>query len=74
MQPFYEAGLWNGQHYLAPFDNKPLYYLVYNPAIFEEYGLETPWELWEKGEWTWDAFRDAAQRLNVTDGDGNYIC
>ncbi len=74
LQPFYEAGLWNGQHYLAPFDNKPLYYLVYNPAIFEEYGLETPWELWEKGEWTWDAFRDAAQRLNVIDGDGNYIC
>ena len=24
LQPFYEAGLWNGQHYLAPFDNKPL--------------------------------------------------
>lgn len=73
LQSVYEAGLWNGQHYLAPIDNKPVYYMIYNPRLFEEYGLENPWELWEKGEWTWDAFRELAAELNVTDESGNYI-
>ncbi len=73
LQSVYEAGLWNGQHYLAPIDNKPVYYMIYNPRLFEEYGLENPWELWEKGEWTWDTFRELAAELNVTDESGNYI-
>ena len=74
LQSVYEAGLWNGQHYLAPYDNKPVYYMIYNPKIFEEYGYETPWELWERGEWTWDAFRELAAELNITDENGDYIC
>ena len=74
LQSVYEAGLWNGQHYLAPYDNKPVYYMIYNSKIFEEYGYETPWELWEKGEWTWDAFRELAAELNITDENGDYIC
>lgn len=74
LQSAYEAGLWNGQHYLAPYDNKPVYYMIYNPRIFEEYGYETPWELWERGEWTWDAFRELAAELNITDENGDYIC
>ena len=74
LQSVYEAGLWNGQHYLAPYDNKPVYYMIYNPKIFEEYGYETPWELWERSEWTWDAFRELAAELNITDENGDYIC
>lgn len=74
LQSVYEAGLWNGHHYLAPYDNKPVYYMIYNPKIFEEYGYETPWELWEKSEWTWDAFRELAAELNVIDENGDYIC
>lgn len=69
----YDAGIWNGNHYLAPYTNKPLYFLIYNPVIFEEYGLETPWELWEKGQWTWNEFRDLAQQLNVQDADGSWL-
>ena len=74
LKSVYEAGLWNGQHYLAPYDNKPVYYMIYNSKLFEEYGYETPWELWEKGEWTWDAFRELAAELNITDENGDYIC
>ena len=70
----YEAGIWNGRYYLAPIDNKPVYYMIYNPRIFEEYGYETPWELWEKGEWTWDTFRQLAMELNIQDENGDYIC
>lgn len=39
----------------------------YNKAIFSEYGLETPRELLEKGEWTWDTFRELAVKLTVDD-------
>lgn len=74
LKSVYEAGLWNGQHYLAPYDNKPVYYMIYNSKLFEEYGYETPWELWVKGEWTWDAFRELAAELNITDENGDYIC
>ena len=67
----YDAGIWNGSHYLAPYTDKPLYFLIYNPVIFEEYGLETPWELWEKGEWTWEAFEALCEKLTRdTDNDG----
>lgn len=70
----YESGIWNGRYYLAPIDNKPVYYMIYNPKIFEEYGYETPWDLWEKGEWTWDTFRQLAMELNIQDENGDYIC
>jgi len=69
----YDMGIWNGQHYLAPYDQRPLYYMIYNPLIFEENGYETPWDLWERGEWTWDAFREYAQNLNVQDESGSWV-
>lgn len=74
LQLVYEAGRWNGRYYIAPIDNKPVYYMVYNPKLFEEYGMENPWELWEKGEWTWDTFRELAMELNIQDENGDYIC
>ena len=73
LEAAYDAGMWNGQHYLAPYTQRPLYYLIYNPMIFEENGLETPWELWERGEWTWDTFREYAQLLNVQDESGSWV-
>lgn len=73
LQPAYDSGIWNGQHYMAPYTQRPVYFLIYNPLIFEENGLETPWELWERGEWTWDAFRDYAQMLNVQDESGSWV-
>ena len=73
MKAQYDAGMWNGQHYLAPYTQRPLYYMIFNPMIFEENGLETPWELWERGEWTWDAFREYAQLLNVQDESGSWV-
>ncbi len=43
----------------------------FNKAIFEEYGLQTPREYLEKGEWTWETFRDLAIQLTVdADSDG----
>lgn len=73
MKGEYDAGMWNDQHYLAPYTQRPLYYMIYNPLIFEENGLETPWDLWERGEWTWDAFREYAQLLNVQNESGAWV-
>lgn len=43
----------------------------YNADLFEENGLTTPLELWENGEWTFDAFIEAAEALTFdTDRDG----
>lgn len=73
LAPAYDSGMWKGNHYLAPYTQRPLYFMIYNPLIFEENGLETPWELWELGEWTWDAFRDYAQMLNVQNESGAWV-
>ncbi len=44
---------------------------IYNKTMFENAGLETPLELYKKGEWNWNTFRDAARTLSQdTDGDG----
>ena len=45
--------------YGYPFSTSP-FALFYNADMFEEAGLETPDALLERGEWTWDALRDAA--------------
>lgn len=47
------------------------YLLAYYIPMFEENGLETPGELYAKGEWTWDKFIEYCDLLTVdTDGDG----
>lgn len=45
--------------------------LAYNATMIEQLGLESPQDLYDKGEWTWDAFKKylvAATKDN--DGDG----
>lgn len=46
-------------------------FVWYNKDIFEQYGLATPKELLEQGNWNWNTFRDAAIALTVDeDSDG----
>ena len=40
----------------------------YNMDMIRAAGLEDPYALWERGEWTWDAFLAYAQKL--TQGEG----
>ena len=48
-----------------------LYGVWYNADLFEDNGLETPLELWERGEWTIEAMIDLAEQLTMdTDRDG----
>lgn len=39
--------------------------IYYNKTMFEEAGLEDPYELQQKGEWTWDTFLNAAKALTT---------
>ena len=46
---------WNGKLYGVCNSNSAYPWIFYyNKALFEEYGLEDPRTLYEKGEWTWD--------------------
>lgn len=56
--------------YGIPFSTPP-HLLFYNKTLFEEAGLQTPTELAQKGEWTWDAFQHAAKMI-AQSGDGFY--
>ena len=47
------------------------YMLAYNKQMLEEAGLEDPNALYERGEWTWDKWREYMLALTQdTDGDG----
>lgn len=54
--------LWNGKHYctiVQTTGDKAA--CVYNKKTVQEAGLDDPAELYEKGEWTWDTFREMLQ-------------
>lgn len=67
-----DAFLYNGQHYV--YTNSSItqpYLLFYNVTMFEEESLETPTELYNKGEWTYDKFLEYITYFTRdTDGDG----
>ncbi|MBR3306588.1 MAG: extracellular solute-binding protein [Lachnospiraceae bacterium] len=50
---------------------KNTYPLAFNVQMLEEEGLEDPRDLYARGEWTWDKFREYCEALTQdTDGDG----
>lgn len=47
----------NGKLYGAALKNTPFFMpavCYYNRDLIKKYGLEDPYDLWKKGEWTWD--------------------
>lgn len=47
------------------------YYLFWSPRLFQEAGLASPNDLMAKGQWSWQAFLDAARKLTQGDGGPN---
>lgn len=45
----------DGKHYVAPFSYAPLSLLFYNRKLITESGLEDPIDLYDAGEWDYDA-------------------
>lgn len=67
-----DAFLYKGNHYV--FTNYAItspYLIIYNKTIFEEEGMETPAELFDKGEWTYAKFLEYMEYFTRdTDNDG----
>lgn len=58
--------------YVASVANVSPLVLYYNRDMIESEGLTDPLELYNKGEWTFDTFREMCKALTSdTDGDGN---
>lgn len=59
------------EHYFLIRGLQMLSGMIYNSKMFEDAGLENPWEQYQNGTWDWNAFREAANELaDDTDGDG----
>ncbi|MGZ9585118.1 ABC transporter substrate-binding protein [Paenibacillus marinisediminis] len=65
------GGSFNGKQY-GFYDSAPSPYgMFYNKTLVQEMGLEDPYELQQKGEWTWDKFRELTKKATKdTNGDG----
>lgn len=59
-----DSFVWNGKHYVTATriagDNCCV---IYNRKTIREAGLPDPAELYEKGEWTWNAFEDMLSKF-----------
>lgn len=75
-EDFFE-GLWGaakkeGKIYGIPVDCNPMILWV-NKKVLNDAGITTmPWELHEKGQWTWDAFRAMTEKLRAS-GKYGYV-
>ena len=59
-----------GESYAAGGYVDPVF-IFYNKTMFDDYGMETPLELYEAGEWNWDTFRQSALDIMDYDEEGN---
>ena len=67
-----EEGRHNGGLYgLNVLFGSPLIY--YNKDLLRKAGLEEPYALWKRGEWTWGAYLRYAQALTVRDRKGKAL-
>ncbi len=65
-----KAYRWKGEHYGLGLNPSPVL-IIYNKTLFENYGLMTPGEYYENGEWNFDAFEMLGSEVTEdTDGDG----
>lgn len=61
----------NNYLFAAQFPNLNSYMLGFNATMLEDAGLENPQDLYDRGEWTWDKFREYCLKLTQdTNGDG----
>lgn len=61
---------YNGKHYVVPYAISDPLLITYSRQLCEENGLEDPYELYQKGDWDWDAFMEMMKTF-VANGDGS---
>lgn len=65
----YEKYGYKGKHYLVPWLETPTDFVFYNAKTIRDAGLEDPYALSLKGEWTWDTYKEYATELRVKSGN-----
>lgn len=63
VRELYDEVKWGDKNYLLVTGFGTSTCMFYNKKIFEDAGLETPWELYLKNEWDWDKMREYAIEL-----------
>lgn len=66
----YNATEWDSKHNFVIINKGPQDVVWYNKTLFKKNGLDTPYDLYKRGNWNWDTFRELAIKLTQdTDGD-----
>ena len=62
---------WKDKNYIIPYSAGPFALIYFNPKLFEQNGVDSPLDLWEDGNWTWEEFRRIAKEMTMdTDNNG----
>ncbi len=61
---------YNGQHYVVPYAISDPLLITYSRKLMEAEGLDDPYELYEDGEWDWDAFMSMMESFVAGAADG----
>lgn len=68
VQEVNDGAMWNNQHYLAVIRATGDHCaVIYNRKTIKEAGLEDPADLYERGEWDWNAFQSMLEAFVDTD-------
>lgn len=59
-----------GKHYNLCTGVSPFAVCYYNKQTVEEFGFDDPWELYEKGQWNWDTFKNML--LDFVDNEAGF--
>ena len=65
---------WNGKLYaLCDYKSQNPDIFYYNKALFKQYGLEDPRELYEQGKWTWDKIFEMGAQVTDRDAEQYFL-
>ncbi|MBP0990335.1 MAG: extracellular solute-binding protein [Oscillospiraceae bacterium] len=62
---------YNGECYGFNFSRFPMAssYIIYRRSMIEEAGLDDPYEVWQRGEWSYDKFKEYCAELSYDSND-----
>ncbi len=63
----------DGNYYGLNTTDTNTFYVYYNKTLFEELGLEDPYNLYENGKWTFDKLRELAKKATVYESDNTTV-
>lgn len=69
-----ESLSYKGKHYVIPYAISDPVCIQYSRELMQEEGLDDPYELYQKGEWTWDTFMEMMEKFvnNADDGEERF--